>query len=121
MNQQFMKRALSTVGMLILGGIVLAACSNASSSDSKQPDSSATLDGPAATMTLFEQRCVSCHATDLKGRMEPETNLTKIGTKMTQEEIVEQITNGGSRMPAFKKMLTSDEIQDIAVWLATKK
>jgi cytochrome c553 len=114
-------RSFCIIGLLSITLLALTACGSTSSKSGGNETSSSALDGPAETMQLFKQKCVSCHATDLKGRMGPDTDLTQIGTKMTQEQIVTQITEGSTRMPAFKKMLETTEIDQLAEWLATKK
>jgi len=110
-------RTISAVLILSSALLVLSACGSSGSS----AKSEAALEGPEATVTLFKQKCMSCHAADLSGRMGPDTNLTKVGAKMTKEEIVTQIAEGSNKMPAFKKMLEQQEIEQLADWLSTKK
>ncbi|WP_135556889.1 c-type cytochrome [Paenibacillus cymbidii] len=62
---------------------------------------------------------MSCHAADLSGK--PGPNIQKIGGKLSEDQIVKQITSGGSRMPGFKDTLKDDEIKTLATWLAAKK
>ncbi|WP_227793362.1 c-type cytochrome [Paenibacillus guangzhouensis] len=111
---------LRTIGAALMLGtalLVLSACGSSGGSAKTE----ATVEGPEATVTLFKQKCMSCHAADLSGRMGPDTNLTKVGAKMTKEEIVTQIAEGSNKMPAFKKMLEQQEIEQLADWLSTKK
>lgn len=100
--------------LLVLAIAFVAGCS-ATSSSTKQ------LDGPAETMTLYKSNCVACHGSSLQGQMGPTTNLTKVGQRLTVDQISNQIKNGGQGMPAFKDRLTDANVQELATWLATKK
>lgn len=114
-------RSFCIIGLLSITLVALTACGSTSSGSGGNETSSSALDGPAETMTVFKQKCVSCHATDLKGLMGPETDLTQVGSKMTKDQLVTQITEGSELMPAFKKMLETSEIDQLAEWLSTKK
>ncbi|MFD1955710.1 c-type cytochrome [Paenibacillus thailandensis] len=65
--------------------------------------------------------CVGCHAADLSGNPPAIPALTGVGDRLSQEEIAATITNGKGQMPAFKDQLSSDEINQLAVWLAKQK
>jgi len=112
---------LRTIGASAMIGTALLVLSACGSSGGGSAKNEAALEGPEATVTLFKQKCMSCHAADLSGRMGPDTDLTKNGAKMTKEEIVTQIAEGSNKMPAFKKMLEEQEIEQLADWLSTKK
>jgi cytochrome c551 len=71
---------------------------------------------------LFEKnKCISCHGVDLAGRVGPKTNLQKVGSIMTPEQITAQIRDGGGGMPAYQSQLTADEIHSLTDWLRSKK
>jgi cytochrome c551 len=71
---------------------------------------------------LFKKtNCISCHGVDLSGRVGPKTNLQKIGSAYTPEQISNQIRGGGGGMPGYESKLTADEIQLLTVWLSSKK
>ncbi|MDF2722744.1 MAG: cytochrome c class [Paenibacillus sp.] len=70
---------------------------------------------------LYKQRCLSCHGERLEGRVGPGTNLTQVGGKLTREQIMRQITEGGNGMPGFKSSMSEAEIGTLADWLAAKK
>lgn len=93
--------------------LVLAACG------STKPSSA--LDGPQETVALYYARCISCHATDLSGKVGPDSDLHTVGSRMTKDEIVKQITNGGDIMPAFASKLKADEINALADWLSKQQ
>lgn len=72
-------------------------------------------------MNIFKSNCVSCHANDLSGNMGGNTNLQKVGGKLSKDEIVKVIAEGRGIMPAFSSSLSDDEIEQLADWLSTKK
>ncbi|UUZ90906.1 cytochrome c [Paenibacillus sp. P25] len=69
---------------------------------------------------LYKQTCISCHGGNLEGRVGPATNLQKVGTKLSKEQIAKQIANGGGGMPAFGTKLKPEEVEALAAWLAEK-
>jgi cytochrome c551 len=79
-------------------------------------------EGPADVVALYQKNnCVSCHGSELQGRMGEATNLQKVGARMTKEQIVKQIRDGSSGMPPFGSQLSPEEIDKLAEWLAGKK
>ncbi|GAB6992621.1 c-type cytochrome [Paenibacillus pini] len=77
------------------------------------------LDAAAAEATVKAQGCLSCHGDQLQGSVGP--NLQKIGSQLSAEEIYTIITKGKGGMPSFKDKLKSEEIANVAQWLAAKK
>lgn len=80
--------------------------------------SEAPLDTVAA-QAVYKQSCISCHGVNLEGGGGPE--LTKVGSLMTEGQIVRQITNGGGGMPGFKDSIEKDQIANLSKWLAAMK
>jgi len=80
-------------------------------------DSAVTADAEA----VFAQSCVSCHGSDLKGKLGPSTDISAVGGRLSQDEIRNVIANGRNGMPAFKSQLSADEIDALAAWLAAKQ
>lgn len=78
-------------------------------------------DAPAEVAALYKAECLSCHGTDLQGRVGPKTNLEKVGSRMSVDEIVAQIEQGEGVMQGFADQLTKEEIQGLADWLSGKK
>ncbi|GLX66182.1 c-type cytochrome [Paenibacillus glycanilyticus] len=103
----------------MLIALLLAACGNNGSSGSQI--STSHMDAPEKTGAVYKANCVSCHGSDLQGRMGDQTNLQKVGARMTEPEIAEQIKHGGSSMPPFEDRLTDEQIASLAAWLASKQ
>ncbi|MFS0726129.1 c-type cytochrome [Paenibacillus sp. 1P07SE] len=79
------------------------------------------LSGPSETVQLYRNRCLNCHGTELQGRMGDQSNLQKVGQRLSKEQITARITSGGSLMPPFEDTLTAEEIEQLADWLAAKR
>lgn len=107
-------------GILVTAAIavLLAACENSGSTGSTAISTS-HMDAPEKTGAVYRANCVSCHGSDLQGRMGTQTNLQKVGARMTKPEIVEQIKHGGRSMPPQDR-LTDEQIEGLAEWLASK-
>jgi ubiquinol-cytochrome c reductase cytochrome b subunit len=70
---------------------------------------------------LFHDKgCLSCHliAGD-GGRRGP--NLTTIGDLLTREDITIRISNGGTNMPGFAGTLSPQELQQLVLFLSSRK
>ncbi|MWC30321.1 c-type cytochrome [Paenibacillus sp. MMS18-CY102] len=94
--------------------LTLAGCGSTTSKPS-------SLEGPAAAIELYNNSCISCHASDLSGKVGPDSDLRKVGSRMSKTEIANQITNGGDIMPPFKGKLSADEISALSDWLAARQ
>ena len=130
-----MKKKTWTLALLTaLLMILLAACGGG---EEQQPETGGETTPPAQqeeqtgeqtqeegdfseAQAIFQNQCVSCHGADLQGTM-ANTNLTQVGSRLSQEEIAQVITNGRNIMPSFKGKLSEEEINLLAEWLATKK
>jgi cytochrome c551 len=73
------------------------------------------------TQSLYKANCLSCHGNTLEGRVGPSTNLQKVGSRLSKEQIIKQITNGGNGMPGLGSKLKPEETDALADWLAGKK
>jgi cytochrome c551 len=119
------------VALGIVCTVSLAACSKSAPAPSPAPSPAPAAGGAtnnaAGSQTaagvdaqaLYKQNCMACHGADLTGGAGP--NLTKVGGKLTADQITHQITNGGGGMPPFQGKLKSEEITALAQWLAAKK
>jgi cytochrome c551 len=72
----------------------------------------------AEAETTYRTNCITCHAADLHGGVGP--SLQHAGGQLTADEIHSRIANGGGGMPAFKGVLTDDQINALTAWLAAK-
>ncbi|MBA2939035.1 cytochrome c [Paenibacillus sp. CGMCC 1.16610] len=66
---------------------------------------------------LYKKSCIACHGNNLEGGVGPK--LQKIGSKLSVDQIKNQIINGRGGMPAG--ILKGDDAQKVAVWLAEHK
>lgn len=66
---------------------------------------------------IYENKCSSCHATNLEGGVGPK--LADVGSRLSKEEIEEVIIKGRGNMP--KGLITGDDADKVAEWLAEHK
>lgn len=90
------------VGVLLM---VLSACSDAPADD-------------ATGEQIFRQLCASCHARDLSGGIGPALGPGSEAVDLSDEFIADTIRQGrGSRMPAFSRTLSSEQIDRVVLYL----
>nr|WP_242466569.1 cytochrome c [Brevibacillus brevis] len=94
--------------------MVATACSNGVTEEQTE-----VADAKKAAMQLYKNNCMSCHGNDLSGRVGP--GLQQVGSKMTEEKLIEIITVGANGMPGYEKVLSAEEIGQLAKWLSEKK
>jgi uncharacterized membrane protein SirB2 len=68
---------------------------------------------------VYQTACIACHGSDGKLGLSGAFDLTK--TNLNQDQTVEVITNGRKNMPAFKNMLTADQIDAVSTYVLTLK
>ena len=81
----------------------------------------ATPDEFAAARTIFKERCSKCHGASADGgpvtvegkTLKVPSLKTGHALKHTDEDFVDQITDGGDGMPAFKDKLQPNEINEL--------
>ncbi len=99
-------RTLLAASVLLLG---LAACGG------RDPDDILALDGdPAAGAEVFASRCARCHGDDGRGT-ERGPDLAEEVPDASDEDLVDQIVNGGWDMPAID--VTDQEAADVLAFL----
>lgn len=74
-------------------------------------------DEAAAMETYKSKTCAGCHADDLSGNAGPD--LTKIGSELTPEQILDIIKNGKGIMPGG--LAKGDEAANLAAYLGSLK
>ncbi|NMO94404.1 c-type cytochrome [Paenibacillus lemnae] len=97
---------------------ILILCGLSTACGGDKPNENAGIEDSALPAT-YKQNCLSCHGGQLEGGFGP--GLQTIGSKLTQEDIINVITNGQGRMPAFEKRLEENEILSIAEWLSDQQ
>jgi cytochrome c551 len=72
---------------------------------------------PALGTVVFSENCSTCHgATGHGGNGGPD--LTTMPLAQTEAGAIEQVTNGGGGMPAFGGVLSEEEIENVAAYVA---
>jgi cytochrome c551 len=116
-NQVKKKWLTLLMGIALVMG--LAACGGGDKDTTKDTtkDTGTETASSDAAAKIFDQKCSGCHGGDLTGGMGP--NLTKVGSKYSKDDILGILKNGKGQMPA--NVVTGDDANTIAEWLAAKK
>ncbi len=70
---------------------------------------------------LFGQRgCQNCHQIAGYGGLKG-PNLTYVGSRLSENQLITRILNGGNGMPAFGAILKPDELKALVAFLQTRK
>jgi len=77
-------------------------------------EETASADGEA----LVQQNCTTCHGGNLEG-MGGAPKIADVGSRLSEEEILNVINNGQGGMPPG--ILKGEEAEAAAAWLATQK
>jgi cytochrome c551 len=124
------RRYKRIIAALVIAPMVLAlaACGGGTSGGSaatKTPAATAAAESDPAFVKAQElfttNKCISCHGVDLAGKVGPKTNLQKVGSRLSSEQIANKIKNGGGGMPVYKTTISEEEIGLLSEWLNSKK
>ncbi len=69
---------------------------------------------------LQEKTCRNCHALDGQGG-ERGPDLTAVATRLTRDQLIRQVVQGGGNMPAYGKELNRFEVEALVSFLETCK
>lgn len=110
-----MKMKKSLVALLLGSSVALAACGGGEEAEPEKETGgdTATADGEQ----VYKQSCLSCHGENLEGGAGPA--LDKIGSKLSEEDILNIIKNGQGGMPP--NIVEGANAEAVANWLASKK
>ena len=110
-----------------LGVVGLAYVSSAVVTHADATPTPATADTPPAPdktkmvadgRTLYAANCVSCHGQDAEGKIGP--SLHALGDP--DAKVYRHIANGfGQKMPAYKNILSADQINSLVAYVQTLK
>ncbi|WP_159888284.1 c-type cytochrome [Paenibacillus puerhi] len=129
-NWKFTLKTKAVAGLALASLMLLAACAakdgpepfgGGKASENTMTAEEAMAGASSEVQSLYKQSCLSCHASNLEGRVGPKTNLQHIGARMEKEQIVKQIEAGGNGMPGFQGKLKPEEIGALSDWLAGLK
>lgn len=112
-----MKKKL--LALLFGTSLVLAACGGGGDTDegaTSESEGTSTASAGNAEK-IYGQYCASCHGADLSGGVG--SDLRTIGATKSKDDILAVIENGQGSMPGG--LISGDDAQAVAEWLAEKK
>lgn len=117
------KKRVALIFVAAVALLMLTACGGGNNSKSGNGGGNGGGAAMAEKPAAYNSRCLSCHGTDLKGNVGGNSNISKIGSRLTRDQIYDTIANGksGTSMPAFGNVLSEEEINELADWLASLK
>jgi ubiquinol-cytochrome c reductase cytochrome b subunit len=69
-------------------------------------------------LVLQNKQCRNCHSVGGQGGLRGPT-LDAIATRMTEDQIIRQVVQGGGNMPAYGKALSASEMRALVGFLKT--
>ena len=112
-----MRRVVLTALIALAAGGLLGACGGGGDDGGGGGETTAAGGAQAGEQVFADAGCGSCHtlnAAGSNGTTGP--NLDEL--KPSEQEVAEQVTNGGGGMPAFKGRLSEQQIQQVAAFVA---
>ncbi len=121
-----MKSAASKGGLaaLLVASMMMGATTSASAADEPSVQAKPAEAAPAPekpkidVRKLFATNCSWCHQ-DYGRKAADGPKLA--GTKLTEEQVIEQITRGKTPMPGFRKILSREQIEALAKYIKDLK
>ncbi|SER64259.1 cytochrome c551 [Psychrobacillus sp. OK032] len=105
-------------------GLMLAACGGGNDEANDNNDTATNTETPTtetATVDaekIVNSKCISCHGGNLEGQGNFPA-LNDVGARLSEDEILNVIENGKGAMPGG--LVSGEEAQEVAAWLAAKK
>jgi cytochrome c551 len=103
------------IGLIAL--LLVSACGL--KKDNTYLQSSITTSADSEAVDLYKQLCITCHASDLSGRVGP--SLQTVGSQLTEEQLLAVIRDGSKGMPSYKSRLSQEELEVVVQWLVKFK
>lgn len=103
------------IAVLTCSFILITACSGQTKSTTDAPP---TVDAGTPEAT-YQKNCMNCHGMNLQGGIGPD--LTKVGSKLSKEDIHNILEKGKGRMPAQKSYISAEDLEKLSTWLSEKK
>ena len=113
------KKWLAT--FMLGSALMLGACGGDDSGTEDQDTGSETAESGTTTDAseqVAQQRCATCHGGNLQG-MGNTPALNDVGSRYSEEEILDIIVNGQGRMPSG--LVKGEEAEALAAWLAEQQ
>ncbi len=113
-----MRRTLLVLGLALALALTVAACGGSSDNTTTTPTATGGTGGGGGNVdaaALFADNCAGCHGSDGSGGFGPD-----LRNEDNVDRVVQQVTNGGDKMPAFGDKLSGDEIQALADYVTTQ-
>jgi mono/diheme cytochrome c family protein len=111
-----MRRVLIVALLLVSAATLLGLVAGCGGDDETTTTAAATETtaaggGGADGAEVFASICAGCHGADGTGGTGPDLTAS---TSLTKDGIVDQVTNGGTNMPAYGDQLSTEEIDAVA-------
>ncbi|KIL46542.1 hypothetical protein KP77_26690 [Jeotgalibacillus alimentarius] len=98
------------LGAALVSSMMLAACGGGEEEAADTGSSAGEMDPE----TIFIGNCAGCHGDNLEGASGP--NLEEVGSRLSQDEILQVIQEGQGRMPG--NLIEGEEAEVVAEWLS---
>lgn len=105
------------LALLLGSALVLGACGGGDDTADGGSNGDTTADASKGE-ELVKKNCTSCHGGNLEG-MGNTPALNDVGSRLSEEEILDVINNGRNAMP--KGLLSGADAEAAAAWLAQQK